>query len=208
MAAQTLGDLRQDRGSYGTMYQERFACVADTHSLALGVFDDADRHLQIRMLIEIDVTVAIVVFDDRHLGFTGYPSDQSFATAGDGDIDQVSHRQEVTDRRSIGCRYKLDGSLRDPDLRCSVGQDIDDRLAAVDRFFPASQDHRIATFDTDRCRISGNIRPAFINEKDDPQWNPSLFDAKAARPSEAIDDFADGIGEPGDFPKSGRDSSD
>ncbi len=52
--------------------------------------------------VDVDVAVSIEMFDHRHRRFLGDATNQAFAAARDRHIDELVHRQEMSDRRAIG----------------------------------------------------------------------------------------------------------
>ena len=52
----------------GLVDEQRLGGVAHARALALGVDDDAARHLGVRALVDVDVAVADAGLDDRDLG--------------------------------------------------------------------------------------------------------------------------------------------
>ena len=116
---------QEDRGDRA-MDEQRLGRVADARALDLGVDDDLDRHVEVAAGIDVDVAVALVVLQDRHLRLGDDAADQALAAARDGQVDELGQAQQLADGRAVDRRDELDrllgqaaaGPARRPGSRC------------------------------------------------------------------------------------------
>ena len=87
--------------------QQRLGGVADAGALDLGVDDDLDRHREVAAGINVDVAIALVMLEDRHLGLGDDPADQALAAARNRQIDELGQAQELADGLAVGRRDQL-----------------------------------------------------------------------------------------------------
>ena len=140
------------------MYQQRFHGIADAGTLALGIDGNRQGHLEVRGLIDIGVTYALVVLDHRHMGLLGDGTDQGFAAARDHQVHVVHELNQFPDRFTVGRPDKLHGMLRHPLLHAAGNQRVGNDRVGMNRLFAASQDHGIGCLETERGRIRRNVR--------------------------------------------------
>ena len=132
---QTFGNHGYGFAGDVSMNQQRLAGVANSHPLAFGVFDDPSRHLDRGRLIDIDVAIPIKVLDHRHGCLVGNAPNQSLPTAWYCDIDELTHRQKMTDGITIGRFDQLNRMLGNSAIFGTGRQDIHDRATAMNRLF-------------------------------------------------------------------------
>ena len=74
LAREAGGDLRQKLGGDGAVNEQTFGGVAHAIAAVFGVVGDGDGHVDLRAGVNINVAVAVQVFDDRD----GAGGDDSF----------------------------------------------------------------------------------------------------------------------------------
>lgn len=89
MIDQSLGNGWQVLGRHVLMNQELFGRVADGRPLDLGVDGDVGSHLEVGILVNVDVAIAGPGLDYRDGGRLDNPLDEALATSGDEDVDVV-----------------------------------------------------------------------------------------------------------------------
>ena len=73
------------------MNQQRFGRIANAQPLALRVDHNRFGHRQIGRRIDIDMAVAAEMLDHGHSRLGRYPTDQPFAAARNGQVDEFGH---------------------------------------------------------------------------------------------------------------------
>ena len=147
------------------MHQQAFGGVADPRTLALRVDENPHSHWQVGGCVDIDVADAVVVLDDRHLGFGHDALDQRLAAARNGHVDVLRHLQELPHGIAINSRHKLHGMRRQARRRESFGQHAVDGQVAVQGLFSSPQDDRIAALHADRSCVGSDVRARLVNEE-------------------------------------------
>ena len=94
------------------MDEQRFHRVAGRVALRLRVVGDADRHLGVRVRVDVDVADAVEVLDHGHLRLAGDPLDKPLAAARDDHVDVLLIGDETADRRAVDRRDELDPGFR------------------------------------------------------------------------------------------------
>ena len=156
-------------------------------------------HVEIGRRIDVHVAVAGEMLDDRHLGLGRHAANEPLAAARNRQVDVLRHRQKLADGLAVGRAHQLHGIGRQADFVGRFGQQFDDRLAGMNRFLAAAEDHGVARLHADRRRVGRHVRPRFVNEKHDAQRHADFVDPQAVRPVRRADDFADRIRQVGDL---------
>ena len=181
------------------MHQQRLGRVADAHPLALAVDQNLLGHVEIGRRVDVHVAVAGEMFDDGHLGLGRHAANQPLAAARNRQVDVLRQRQKLAHRVAVGRAHQLHGVRRQADFLGRLGEQLDDRLARMDRFLAAAQDHRVARLDADRRRVGRHVGPRFVDEKHDAQRHADLVDPQTVRADRRPDQFADRLRQRRDF---------
>ena len=91
------------------MHEQRLGGVADAHPLALGVDGDRFGHVEVGGLVDVDVAVAREVLENGHSRLGADASDQGLAASGNGDVDEVVHREKLAHSLTVGDVDELHG---------------------------------------------------------------------------------------------------
>ncbi len=126
--------------------EQRFHRVAGPEALSLGVVRDADGLVDVRLVVDIDVTHAVQMLDHRNARFLHYALDQAFAAARDDDVDVFVHAQQFADRGTIGGFDDLHRHFRQACRREPGVHALRDCLIRMQRFRAAAQDAGVARF--------------------------------------------------------------
>ncbi len=110
---QSCADDRQKFFGDGLVHKQRFHGIAHGGALDLGVHRDFLGHLQVGFGIHINMTNALVMFDDRHLRGFSDRADQAFAATGHAQIHVLRQRKQLAYRFTVGGGHDLDGVLRE-----------------------------------------------------------------------------------------------
>ena len=141
--------------------------ITDTHPLAFGIHNDLDRHFQIGILININVTISIKMFHHRHGRFLHHTVNQPRTATGNGNIDTVLLLQQKSHCIPVSRIDQLHGMFRNSNFLGNLQQHIDQCLAGMSRFLASPQNNCISTFYTNSSRIRRHVRTRLIDEKDD-----------------------------------------
>ena len=199
-SARAVGDAREERRGDRAVDEQGLGGVADAGALGLGVHDDADGHLLVGRGVDVDVAVARVVLQDRHLGLVDDPADQALAAAGDGQVDQVGQLQ-AGGRRPRGRWSRRAGRRRrgrpEPG-RASARTRCRARLVWIASLPP----RRIAALPllTQSAAASAvTFGPALVDHEDHAQRDADPGHVQAVRPPARLDHLADRVGQVGDL---------
>ena len=110
-------DLGQEVGGLIHMHEQRLSGVARADFLRLGVVGDLDGQGHIDLAVDINMAVAIQVFDDRHCGLGTDALDEAFATTGDDDVDKLRQGDELAHGGAVGGLHQLHGVLGQPCIK-------------------------------------------------------------------------------------------
>ena len=113
------------------MDEQRLHRVARGVALRLGVVGNAHRVVEIGTRIDVDVTNAIEVLDQRHFRFARNALDQPFAAARDDHVDMLFVGDQMPDGGAIRGRDHLHGRLRQSGAPQSFLHACGDRLIAA-----------------------------------------------------------------------------
>ena len=139
------------------------------------------------------------MLDDGHARFLRNALDQPLAAARHDYVDELGHGNQIADRGAIRGLDHLHRRFREsgrPEAGAHAGGD---GLVAADRFLAATQDRRIAGLQAERCRVSGDVRPRFVDDADHTERHTHLANLDAGRAALEIGDLAHGIGQRGDL---------
>ena len=135
----------------------------------------------------------------RHRRFVRDTLNQSLAATRYEHVDMLVHRRQQADNRAIGGRDQLHRVFRQPGNGEPFPNAGRDGLIRMQRFRAAAQDAGVSRLETKGGGVGGDVGPRFVDDADDAEWHPHVPDLDAARPELKLADFADGIGQGGDF---------
>ena len=109
---QGLNERRKMGGNGSGIHQQRLSRPTNTGAAHLGVDDDTFRHVEIGRFVDIDMTNAFQMREDRHTGFRLHPRHEAFTTARHDDINRaVQAAEKRADSGAVGHRHQLNGML-------------------------------------------------------------------------------------------------
>ncbi len=179
------GHARQEGRGCGRIDQQTLDRVANAGPLTLAVDHNALRHVRIGALLDVDVTVALVVLEDRHPRLLGHAADQPLAAARDGQVDPFVQPQEVAHGRPIRRRHQLHGVGRQAGVGQGVRQDAMQGDVGMHRLAAAAQDDGVAALDAQAGRVHRHVGPRFVDEKDHAERNADFVDLQTVGPDGA-----------------------
>jgi len=145
----------------------------------------------------IEVTNAIVVFDDGHAGKGHNGFYQALAATGDDQVEPTVHLSQYRDAFAVGEGNQLDRMRGQPGRGTTGLEGLGNGAVGVDRLAATAQNRGVAGLETQHCGIRGDIRPAFVDDADGAYGHTDLFDAHAIGPLPRLDDLTDRIGQGG-----------
>ncbi len=200
------GDAGEDFCGDVLVNQQAFFGVAEGHAVDLGGDGDLEGHVEVGHLVDVDVADAAIVFDDGDGGLFDDATDESFAAAGDDEVDEGfavgvadAAGGECADGGAVGGLDELDGVGGDAGVCEALLEDFGDGFVGVDGFLAAAQDARVARFQADAGGIGGDVGPGLKNDGDDADGDAAFFDAEAVGAVVGFDGLSDGVGLGGDF---------
>src|SRR5580704_9286202 len=94
----------------GAIDQQGLGCAANAGAAHLGVEHDAPSHRELGVAVDIDVTVALEMTDDRHTSLRLYARHQTLTPSRHQHVDKLAHSCEhLAYRRAIAGGYELHG---------------------------------------------------------------------------------------------------
>ena len=184
---------RQEFCSHFFMHQQRFHRITDTRTLHFGIADDRQRFMQIRRLIDKNMTHADTAGDHRDRGLLTTQTMQTGTAARNKNIHIAIHLQQFIDQRTIRGINRLDRRLRQATLTERLLNNTDHRHIGIVCLFAAAQDHRITGFQAQRGNIHRHIRACFINHTDHTERHTAALKAQTTFQHTAVDHFPDRI---------------
>ena len=172
--------------------QNTFDRIARAGTLKLCVFGNRRRRFRVRRFIDIEVTHAASRFDDRHARVLHDILYERFAAARNHDIDFSDGVQNLRNVFAAFAFRKFDrfGNAR---FLQSVFDRANERFIRFERGRRSAQQNRIAAFVCETKCVHGNVRPRFVDDRRDAEWNAHLPYPHTVRCRPAGDDFAHGI---------------
>ena len=196
---------RQHARGDALVHQQRLHRVARPVALRLGVVGDADRHVDVGVLVDEHVTDAVEVLDHRHRRFAATRWIRLLPPRGTITSTCVIVASSA-DGGAVGGRDRLHRVLGQAGGGEALVHACGDRLVGAHRLGAAAQDRRVARFEAQRGGVGGDVRPRFVDDADHaerhahrPTWMPR-------RPVLELADLADGIGQRGDLAQARRPS--
>ena len=166
-----------------------------TRIAGLGVDADLAHVLfhRLRGRIDINVAVAREMLENRNRRFFHDGSNQPLAAARDDDVDVVVELQERRQERAVGGFDELHGGRINFHLRERFGDNGRDGRVGVHGLFSAAKDDGVAGFEAESGGVAGDVGPAFVDEKHNPQRHAHFFHAQAIGPDVAFQDLPDRV---------------
>ena len=177
------------------VHQQGLHGVAGAVALGLGVVGNANRLVQVRPVVDVDMANAIEVLEHRDARFGGDAFDESLATARHDDIHVVFHRDQFAHGSAIRGLDHLHRGFRQAcrlEARMHAGAH---RLVGVDGFGATTQNRRVSGFQAQAGGICGHIRARFINDADDSQRHTHSANLYPAGPVAQVADLAYRVGQ-------------
>ena len=153
--------------------------IAYAWSLALRIDDDLTRHFKVCPFIDVNVAVAVEVFEDGHGRLARYSADKRFAPSGYRQIDVLPLCEKVTHGCTVGRRHKLNAIGAYAALHKFVGEEAVQYRVGMECFLAAAEDDSVTALDAQARRINGYIWSRFIDEEDYAQRHTNLDDLEA-----------------------------
>ncbi|MPN19170.1 hypothetical protein SDC9_166536 [bioreactor metagenome] len=138
--------------------QQRFERVAGARPLAFGVADDRHRLFDVASGIDIEVTDAFIMFQHRHGRFGADQPDQFLSAARNDQIEAAVHLEQHRNRRAVGPRHKLDGSVRQAAFDRRLVEQFRQKQVRAERLAAAAQNHRVARLEADSGGVHRDVR--------------------------------------------------
>ena len=111
--------------------------------MGLGIQRNRNRFLQIGILVNIDMTVAIQVFDNWYSGIGANALNQAFAAAGHNHIHMLRHGNQLTYRSAVSGINNLHHILRQTHRLQAAADTGCNRLIRGNSLTAATQNSRI-----------------------------------------------------------------
>ena len=161
------------------MYKNRFAGIADTYSLSLGIHDNICRHLQISGFIHIYMTVTCTCLNNRNRTLFYHSFDQSSAAPWDKYIHILIHFHKFCCCFSGCIGNQLDCILLHIIFFQSFSDAVYNRFIGMDRITSAFQDNHITGLKAQSKCICGYVWSCFINNPNNAKRYSFLSDQQS-----------------------------
>ena len=172
--------------------------TADAGAAELGVEGDVECQAGVGAAVQVDVAVAVEVGEDGDAALRLHALDQRAAAAGDDDVDQALHAQEVADGGAVGGGDELDRGRRQASRLEAALEAGDDGARGVEALRAAAQDAGIAGLEAQGTGVGRHVGAALVDDADHAQRHrdPGDVEAVGARPAGEL--AADGVRQIGD----------
>ena len=174
----------------------------------LGVQHDRARLCRVGGGIDIGVTDAFEMGDDRDAAFALHPLDQRAPTARHDHIDMITHPEHQPDRGAVTGRHQLYRGIGQTRRAQPLAQRRDQSARRIKTLRAAAQDRGISRFERQPAGIGGHIWPALVDDADNAERHRDALDVEPVRPRPAGERAADRVGQFGDRFEPGGDRFD
>ena len=175
------------------MDHERFRRVAHADPLCFGVDKDLYCHLQVGILVYVDMAVSGPGLYYRDLAVLHHCADESGSASGNQHVHILPHGHELSGRSPVGSGNELHGVRADPAFLKGIAKDLCDRDIGIDRIASAFKDHSAARLETQGKCVCRHVGTGFIDNADNAHGNTDLPDLHAVRSCEFFHDLSDRI---------------
>ena len=190
----------RDRG----VDEQRLGRVADARALDLGVERDSPRHLEVGVVVDVDVAVARRGVHHGHRGRLLERRLQPLAAARDHEVDDALLGRQLGQLGALAALDELDRARRQARLGDGLAHQRRERGVRARRVARPPQHDRVAALQAQRGAIDGHVRPRLVDDRDDAERDPQLAKPEAAGERPLLDDLADRIGQLDDLAHTGR----
>src|SRR5690606_13839358 len=142
--SECLGQTRQQGRGNVVMHQQCFHGAANAVAIGFGVNSDVVCHVEIGVTVDVQVAVAVQVFDQGYLGIGTQAGDQALAATRNDDIDVIGHGDQFAHGGAVGGVDHLYGVGRQAGIGQSGLNDGTQRLIRVKGLAAAAQNSRVA----------------------------------------------------------------
>ena len=167
--------------------------IADGGTGALGIEEDAGTHVQVCLIVDIDVAHALAGADHWYAGLLGHGPDQPGATPGDQHVHIAVQVHQLIGGLVAGVLHQGDAVLRQTYGPQGLTHQLRHTAVGADGLLAASEDTHIAGLQAQRRSVYGDVGPGLKDDGDDPQGHPPPADDKAVGPGFHLVHSADGI---------------
>ena len=182
--------VRQYGGGDALRHQQSFHGVAGAVSMGLGVDGDAQCLVDVSLVVDIDMAVAIQMLDHGHAGIGADALDQGLAAAGHDHIHVFWHGDEPPHCRTVCCGHNLYRMFRNLGSLQPGADAAGDSLIGVQRLRTPAQNHGIAGFQTQTGGLAGHIRTRLVDDSHHAQGHTHLAHLNAGRAETQVGDGA------------------
>ena len=164
--AQLREQARQQIGGDFPVDQQRLRRVADPRPLDLRVVGDPLRHLEIRILVHVDVAIPRRRVHHRNLGDPLQRLLQPLATSRDDQIDQALLRRQLlaAARGHHRREARRTPPAARPRLSASAIRPAEERVGALGAA-RTPQDRRVPTLQTERRGVDRHVRARLVDDR-------------------------------------------
>ena len=146
------------------MDQHALHRIAHGGAGALGVAQDAHRHIQIGIFVHIDVAHAVAVPQHRDVAVLHDVAHKGVGAARNDEVDVLVHFEHDGDVLARG--QQATPAVRHPRRDARVAQDIEQRLVGAHRFASALEQHRVAALEAQAANLNQCVRTRFKDHAD------------------------------------------
>ena len=174
-----LGHGQEGRGN-GAVHQHALGGVAHRRAGALGVAQDAHRHIQIGIFVHIDVAHPLAGADHRHPGVGGDRADESRPPSWDEHIQIFGQIHQFRGAAPAGVRHQGQAVPGQAGGLHRVPHDGHEGGVGAVRLLPSPEDDGVARLQAQHRRVHCHVGPGLVDDANDPQGHSPPGEHQAA----------------------------
>ena len=195
-------DAREKRSGNPAVNQQRLHRIAGGGVLSLGIQDDRNRPVLIRLPVHINMADTARMTHHRNLGVIHDIADKLSRSSRNQEVHTV-----VTGKKLVNftvCLRLKERRFRKSRLHCRLMNEPEEHAVRSRRLLPALQNRTVSALDAQRCHLNHCIRPRLENHADHADRNRHLRQNKSFVQLPSEQNFAHRIRQLYEFPESGR----
>ncbi len=175
------------------MHQQCLGRVAHRHPLGLGVEDDRQRLVEIRVDVDVHMAVTDPGLDHGHGGLRHHRTNQTGPAPRDQHIHKTAQPHELLDGLVVGTGHERDRVGGQPSSGRCLPQHRDQRGVGTRGRRAAAQQHGVTALETQPSRVHRHVRTRLVDDPDHAERHPDLAQLYAVGKPPTTDHLADRV---------------
>ena len=190
------------------MNQHTFGRIAHRGAGALGIIENGGGHIQIGLIVHIDVAHALTGADHRHAGLFGHCPNEPRAAPGDQHVHIPIQMHQLARGFVAGVLHQGNAVGGKASLDQSAPHQLHGAAVGADGLLAAPENAHIAGFQAQGRRVHRDVGPGLKDDGDHTQGDPPPSDNQAVGAGFHSVHPADGVRQSGHLPHAVHDPGD